>query len=96
MEDWRTCAGLRSLTIPTNYRVASYNDISGVGEVLSDGTLQVTNSSSVFRKTSVAILSCSSREYGEEFTFHVLLQGQQITMVATVLPAIMVFILCRW
>ena len=48
----------------------------GVGEVLSDDSLQVINSSSVFHESTVATLSCSSREDGEEFTFPVLLQGQ--------------------
>ena len=84
MEDWRSCAAPRSLTrLRTNPILATklMCNIPGVGEVLSDGSLQVTNSSSVFHKSSVAILSCSSREYGEEFTFPVLLQGQQITML---------------
>ena len=46
-----------------------------VGEVLSNGTLQVTNSSSLFHKTSVVTLTCSSRDGGVEFTFPVLLEG---------------------
>ena len=44
--------------------------------MLSDGSLQVINSSSVFHESTVATLSCSSREEGEEFTLPVLLQGQ--------------------
>ena len=46
-----------------------------VGEVLSNGTLQVTNSSSLFRRNSLATLTCSSREGGTEYTFSVLLEG---------------------
>ena len=46
-----------------------------VGEVLSNGTLQVTNSSSLFLKTSVVTLTCSSRDGGQELTFPVLLEG---------------------
>ena len=50
---------------------------AGVGEVLSDGTLQVTNSSSVFRRSTVAMISCSSLDDVQQFTFPVLLQGQR-------------------
>lgn len=51
---------------------------SGLGEVLADGTLQVTNSSSVFHDNILALVSCSSREDGEEFTFPVLIQGRSL------------------
>ncbi|CAI8008523.1 hypothetical protein GBAR_LOCUS5833 [Geodia barretti] len=51
---------------------------SDVGEVLSNGTLQVTNSSSLFHKTSVVTLTCSSRDGGVEFTFPVLLEGGEV------------------
>ena len=54
-----------------------YFTCTGVGEVLSDGTLQVTNSSRVFRKSTVAMISCSSLDDVQQFTFPVLLQGQR-------------------
>ena len=52
--------------------------ITDVGEVLSNGTLQVTNSSSVFHSSSVVSMSCSSGEDGQEFSFSVILQGSLV------------------
>lgn len=49
--------------------------LSDVGEVLSNGTLQVTNSSNVFHKSRLVPLTCSSSNTGQEYTFPVLLQG---------------------
>ena len=57
--------------------IIMYFTYTGVGEVLSDGTLQVTNSSSVFRRSTVAMISCSSLDDVQQFTFPVLLQGQR-------------------
>ena len=62
--------------------IIMYFTCTGVGEVLSDGTLQVTNSSRVFRKSTVAMISCSSLDDVQQFTFPVLLQGQRSWHIA--------------
>lgn len=49
--------------------------ILDVVTVLSNGTLQVTNSSTVFSTSITTELSCSTREEREELTFTVRLRG---------------------